>query len=253
MIRSSGRGLPPLTFAFGILLILETPVVATHYKTLGVTADASTGEIRKAYHDQARQWHPDRFVGKAPLEAKKAEDRMRKLNDAWAVLGDAGSRKSYDRELAGLRNNATTVGEAVQTDGGIPRIDPRLLDPEFLASRRRLMEEDTEVHHSGILRTITVVGFFALLGGIFIFTAYANGSSGTAPSTTFPAPDLGIGIEAGSCVRFMSEGAMQERECDGPNDGRILGVREDATSAACPAATVRQVTLPNELIVCLGE
>jgi len=227
--------------------------VATHYKTLGVTADASTSAVRKAYHEQARKWHPDRFASKPSLEAKQAEDRMRKLNEAWSVLGDEGNRKTYDRELAGLRSGASTVGEAVQTKGGIPRIDPRLLDPEFLAARRRLVEEDTDARHSGILRTITVVGFFGLLAGIFIFTAYANGSSGTAPTTTFPAPDLGIGIDAGSCVRFMSGGALQERECDAPNDGRILGVREDEASAACPAATTRQVSLPNELILCLGE
>ena len=227
--------------------------MATHYKTLGVTADASSAVVRKAYHDQARKWHPDRFAGKSTLEAKKAEDRMRKLNEAWSVLGDADTRKRYDRELAGLRSEATTVGEAVQTDGGVPRIDPRLLDPEFLAARRRLMEEDTDARHSGILRTLTVVGFFGLLAGIFIFTAYANGSSGTAPTTTFPAPDLGIGIDAGSCVRFMSGGALQERECDSLNDGRILGVREDEGSAACPAGTTQQRTLPNELILCLGE
>ena len=227
--------------------------MATHYKTLGVAADSSAGEVRKAYHEQARVWHPDRFVSKAPLEAKKAEDRMRKLNEAWAVLGDVGRRKAYDDELAGLRSGATTVGEAVRTEAGVSRIDPRLLDPEFLAARRRLMEEDTDARHSGVLRTITVLGFFGLLAGIFVFTAYANGSSGTAPTTTFPAPDLGLGVEAGSCVRFMSGGALQERDCSGPNDGRILGVRADENSAACPAATTRQVTLPNELIVCLGE
>ncbi len=227
--------------------------MATHYKTLGVTSDASATAVRKAYHDQARRWHPDRFAGKSALEAKEAEDRMRKLNEAWSVLGDAGMRKSYDRELAGLRSGASTVGEAIRTDGGIPRIDPRLLDPEFLAARRRHMEEDIEARHSGVLRTLTVLGFFGLLAGIFIFTAYANGSSGTAPTTTFPAPDLGIGIEAGSCVRFMSGGALQERECDAPNDGRILGVREDEGSAACPAGTTQQRMLPNELILCLGE
>lgn len=227
--------------------------MATHYKTLGVTADASISAVRKAYHDQARRWHPDRFAGKPTLEAKKAEDRMRKVNEAWSVLGDPNHRKTYDLELAGLRSEASTVGEAMQTEGGVPRIDPRLLDPEFLAARRRMVEEDTEARHSGVLRTITVLGFFGLLAGIFIFTAYANGSSGTAPTTTFPAPDLGIGIEAGSCVRIMSGGTLQERACDGPNDGRILGVREDEASAACPAGTTSQRRLPSELILCLGE
>ena len=63
-------------------------------------------------------------------------------NGAWSVLGAPRPRRSYDRELAGLSNGATTVGEAVRTEDEVSRIDPRLLDPEFLAARRRLMEED---------------------------------------------------------------------------------------------------------------
>lgn len=225
--------------------------MATHYKTLGVSTDASADELRKAYLDAARQWHPDRFAHRAPLEAKQAEDRMRRVNEAWSVLGDRASRQRYDRELSGLAHGATTVGEAVRSDDGIPRIDPRLLDPDFLAARRRLAEEDTDARHSGVVRVITVLGFFGLLIGIFVFTAYANGSSGTAPSTTFPAPDLGIGIDAGACVRQMSDGSLQERSCDDLNDGRVIGARE--LDGSCPALTVRELLLPNELVVCLGN
>jgi hypothetical protein len=102
-----------------------------------------------------------------------------------------------------------------------------------------------------VVRVITVLGFFGLLIGIFVFTAYANGSSGTAPSTTFPAPDLGIGIDAGACVRQMSDGSLQERSCDDLNDGRVVGARE--LDGSCPALTVRELLLPNELVVCLGN
>lgn len=225
--------------------------MATHYKTLGVTADASNDEVRKAYLDAARRWHPDRFVDRAPLEMKQAEDQMRKLNEAWAVLGDRSSRQRYDRELSALAQGASTVGEAVRSDAGVPRIDPRLLDPEFLANRRRLMEEDVDARHSSVVRVITVLGFFGLLIGIFVFSAYARGSSGTAPSTTFPAPDLGIGVEAGTCVRQMSDGSLQERSCDDLNDGRVVGARE--VDGSCPPFTVRELLLPNELVVCLGN
>lgn len=226
--------------------------MATHYTTLGLSADASVTEVRKAYLDAARLWHPDRFAGKSTLEAKQAEDRMRKVNEAWSVLGDADRRRRYDRELAGLADGATTLADAVQTDGGVPRIDPRLLDPEFLAARRRQMEmeDDSESRNSAAVRVITVLGFFGLLVGIFVFTAYANGSSGTAPTTTFPGPDLGIGIDAGSCVRQMSDGSLQERSCDDLNDGRVIGAREPEGS--CPALTVRELLLPNGLVACLG-
>jgi hypothetical protein len=225
--------------------------VATHYKTLGVRTDASTDEVRKAYLSAARQWHPDRFAGRPPLETQQAEDRMRKLNEAWAVLGDSTSRRRYDLDLANVSGGATTVGEAVRSDGGVTRIDPRLLDPEFLASRRRLMEEDTEVHHSNVVRVITVLGFFGLLAGIFIFTAYANGSSGTAPAPTVPGPDLGIGVEAGECVRQMSGGSLLVVPCDGTTDGRVIGARQ--LDGTCPVSTVRELLLPNDLVVCLGQ
>jgi len=225
--------------------------VATHYKTLGVSASASPEAVRKAYLDAARQWHPDRFASRPPLEAKQAEDRMRKLNEAWAVLGDRSTRRRYDEELAGLSQGATTVGDALRNDGGVTRIDPRLLDPDFLAARRQLAEDDLDVRHSGTLRVLTVLGFFGLLLGIFVFTAYANGSSGTAPTTTFPAPDLGIGIDAGSCIRQMSDGSLQERSCDDLNDGRVVGARE--LDGSCPAFTVRELLLPNDIVVCLGD
>ncbi len=225
--------------------------MATHYKTLGVSTDASVEDVRKAYLHEARQWHPDRFAGRAPLEEKQAEDRMRKLNEAWAVLGDSTRRRRYDLELSNLAGAATTIGEAVSSEEGVSRIDPRLLDPDFLAARRRLMEDDTDVRHSGVLRVITVLGFFGLLIGIFIFTAYAQGSSGTAPITTFPAPDLGIGIDAGSCVRQTSDGSLQERSCDDLNDGRVVGARE--LDGSCPALTERELLLPNGLVVCLAD
>ncbi len=225
--------------------------MATHYKTLGVRTDASVDEVRKAYLAAARQWHPDRFAGRAPLEAKQAEDRMRKLNAAWSVLGDSAGRRRYDLELSAASGGATTVGEAVRSEGGVTRIDPRLLDPEFLAARRRMMEEDIETRHSSILRVITVLGFFGLLAGIFIFTAYANGSSGTAPTSTVPGPDLGIGVDAGECVRQMSGGTLLVVPCDGASDGRVVGARQ--IDGSCPVFTVRELLLPNELVVCLSQ
>jgi curved DNA-binding protein CbpA len=60
-----------------------------HYATLQVDPRADPEVIRAAYRTLARRYHPDLADG---LEAQMAA-----LNNAWAVLRDAGARAAYDR------------------------------------------------------------------------------------------------------------------------------------------------------------
>ena len=62
------------------------------YEVLGVPSSASDAELHRAYVRLARRWHPDLNDGSA-----EAEDRMRALNEAWAVLGDPSTRARFDR------------------------------------------------------------------------------------------------------------------------------------------------------------
>ena len=111
------------------------PPTKNHYEVLGVSVSSSHEEIRRAYHDQARRWHPDRFHEMPADEAARAETSMRQVDEAWRVLGDQRRRTTYDHSLAGPVR-APRLGVQTSADG-ITRIDPRLLDPEFLAARRR--------------------------------------------------------------------------------------------------------------------
>jgi hypothetical protein len=63
-----------------------------HYETLGVPPTASAGEIREAYRKLAFQYHPDSNPGD-----KSAEERLKKLQEAYEVLSDPGKRQVYDR------------------------------------------------------------------------------------------------------------------------------------------------------------
>lgn len=63
-----------------------------YYATLEVTPQASDEEIKRAYRKLALKYHPDRNQGN-----KKAEDKIREINAAYEVLGDAETRKSYER------------------------------------------------------------------------------------------------------------------------------------------------------------
>jgi curved DNA-binding protein len=62
-----------------------------YYQILGVPRTASAAEIKKAFRKLAREHHPDRNPGD-----KAAEKRFKDINEAHAVLADAGKRKQYD-------------------------------------------------------------------------------------------------------------------------------------------------------------
>ena len=66
-----------------------------HYETLGVPRSASTGEIRRAYRKLARQYHPDLNPGD-----ELAEERFRKVQEAYSVLIDPSARAICDAETA---------------------------------------------------------------------------------------------------------------------------------------------------------
>jgi curved DNA-binding protein len=62
-----------------------------YYKTLGVEKTASADDIKKAYRKLALKFHPDKNPGN-----KEAEERFKKISEAYAVLSDADKRKQYD-------------------------------------------------------------------------------------------------------------------------------------------------------------
>lgn len=65
-----------------------------HYATLGLDRRCSAEQIRAAYRQLARRFHPDLNPGSA-----EAHERSQELNAAYEVLGDPVRRAAYDREL----------------------------------------------------------------------------------------------------------------------------------------------------------
>ena len=64
-----------------------------HYETLGVSQNASDAEIKKAYRKLTLQYHPDRN------NHADAQEQIRKINEAYEIIGDSSKRKQYDMEL----------------------------------------------------------------------------------------------------------------------------------------------------------
>lgn len=62
-----------------------------YYEILGVDREASPEKIKEAYRGLAFQYHPDRNEGRAD-----AVERMKMINEAYAVLSDPAKRRQYD-------------------------------------------------------------------------------------------------------------------------------------------------------------
>lgn len=65
--------------------------MSDHYAALGVSRDASSEDIKKAYRKLARQLHPD--VNPSP----DAANRFKDVSAAYDVLGNPEKRRAYDR------------------------------------------------------------------------------------------------------------------------------------------------------------
>jgi len=64
-----------------------------HYKVLGVPRDATPKEIKRAYRERVKQWHPDKNL------SDRAPEVFHALHDAYLTLSDASARAAYDERL----------------------------------------------------------------------------------------------------------------------------------------------------------
>jgi curved DNA-binding protein CbpA len=207
---------------------------------------ASAEEIRRAYHRLARSLHPDRHVGSSPERAASAARRMQEVNAAWTVLSNQASRALYDADLRLEAARTATAAAAPRPAASSPTgaYGPA---PTVTRVHPEYVDVAPPAVWSPVFRGMPWLLVLAVLGFIFVFTAFAAGrgddEQGNArPTTTTAAPRP---PQAGDCVRFVGGNGLQLVGCDFAHDAVLVELAP--LGRPCPSGT-REIYLSDERV-----
>jgi curved DNA-binding protein CbpA len=152
----------------------------THYDNLRVARDASTQVIRAAYRSLAQKYHPDRNP------APDAQQVMRVLNEAWAILSDPARRREHDEWISeqeqGEAMSAALFAHMPPDRGQRPEPEPMWHDPQPVPMQQPLTRYE---RFAAWLRRAKWKPFVPLALGIAILLVWVM--SPTAPYAPVPA------------------------------------------------------------------
>lgn len=153
----------------------------SHYDTLGVDREVDADELRRAWKVLVQVWHPDRFDGDM---RDHAEAQTARINEAYGVLRDAGSRAMYDARLD-YDAGSTAAAAPAPVRASAPEPTVRAADRPIAVSAaadvtaRSALTEFAQAFEEAARRYPRVVGSLAaclvlLFGGGFLY-AHAGG------------------------------------------------------------------------------
>ena len=112
------------------------------YTVLGVSQNASDQEIKKAYRELARKYHPDNYVNN-PL-ADLAEEKMKEVNEAYeAIQKQRSGGGGYQQQSSGYYQGGYQQQQQRQYGGGNPTFARvrNLINMGDLNAAERLLQE----------------------------------------------------------------------------------------------------------------
>lgn len=99
----------------------------TYYDLLGLHPSASVQQIRRAYRERSKLYHPDTTL----LQAAIATAKFHELNEAYGTLSSVDRRSQYDRKIGYSRipfvQPLPNLYDAPRTS--TPSRSPAYLDP----------------------------------------------------------------------------------------------------------------------------
>lgn len=70
-----------------------------YYKILGVSENVDKDELKKAFRQLAKKYHPDRNQND-----ESAKNKFQEVNEAYNILSNENSRREYDEKRAAFNN-----------------------------------------------------------------------------------------------------------------------------------------------------
>eukprot|EP00123_Amoebidium_parasiticum_P011106 comp20511_c0_seq1/m.26238 comp20511_c0_seq1/g.26238 ORF comp20511_c0_seq1/g.26238 comp20511_c0_seq1/m.26238 type:complete len:473 (-) comp20511_c0_seq1:834-2252(-) len=78
----------------------------SHYQILDIPDTATEEEIRKAYRNMARKWHPDKHPTHCVVKQFETDARFKRIQEAYRVLSNASTRRDYDHSRTSRRRTS---------------------------------------------------------------------------------------------------------------------------------------------------
>lgn len=160
------------------------PRPKTHYDQLGVKPTASPQQIRRAFRDLSKLYHPDT----TDLPANEATEKFQQLNEAYAVLSSPDRRWTYDQKVGYSRISVMQPLEPLNRPAALQRREPAnmYLDP----TDRPLS--------AGEIFALFILGLTFVACLALVVTVSLTRGDYTANLQTFPAqasPDIDVILE----------------------------------------------------------
>lgn len=121
--------------------------VANYYDILGTASSATDAEIKDAYYELARRYHPDRFAARDFSDDLRAgvEKLFTYITGAYATLSNAGARAEYDKTRLQKESLVeTTLQGRAAADSDKDKMAEALFRAGRLAARQKQFEKAVE-------------------------------------------------------------------------------------------------------------
>lgn len=157
----------------------STRLANSHYGVLGLHPSASVIEIRRAYRDLSKRYHPDT----TELPPEVATAKFQRLNEAYATLSSPERRSLYDLQIGYSRWNVIQVPQDWRQGQGAER--------EYLSTSAYLDPSDRPLSAGEIfalfLLSVTFVGCLLLAIAIAILRGDDVFPASAIPQSQLPA------------------------------------------------------------------
>jgi curved DNA-binding protein CbpA len=148
---------------------------------LGLGSRATPVEIKEAYRDLVKVWHPDRFGSDARLR-RKAEDKLKQINDAYRVLQSDQGKGGMPTE------EAEKTASSIREDAASPRSSSSSPTPKRGRTR----------WNRGSIGVGWLYGCVGISLGLMAYVALEHGSMPGARSTSGSVEQVEASSEQGA-------------------------------------------------------